>query len=268
MIKTLGLSERQACGLVSLWRGTWQYEACRDSDEKLRHRIKNLAEERRRFGQKRIYVLLKREGWKVNHKKVERIYREERLMVRVRRRKKRASVVRVPLSPAQRINQRWSMDFVSDSLRNGRRFRGLCVVDDYSREALAIEVDFSLGGYRVSRVLDILMEERGFPEAITVDNGPEFSGNKLDAWAYCKGVKLNFIQPGKPQQNAYIESFNGRLRDECLNENQFLSLQEAQTLTEMWRRDYNDNRPHGALNGLTPNEFVRKNNTLYQFTLA
>ena len=257
-MEILGLSERSACGLVSLCRATWQYRSERSDDSELRNRIKALAEERRRFGQKRIYLLLRREGRVVNHKRVERIYREERLIVRIRRRKKRSSVVRVPLAAAERINQRWSMDFISDQLSYGRKFRGLCVVDEYTREALAIEVDFSLTGVRVSRVLDRVIEERGSPESITVDNGPEFSGNKLDGWAYQKGVRLNFIQPGKPTQNAYIESFNGRLRDECLNENQFLTLQEVRTITEMWRRDYNEKRPHSSLKGLTPNEFVQK----------
>lgn len=255
----MGLSERSACRLVNLCRGTWQYKSIRQDDVHLRERIKTLAEERRRFGQKRIYLLLRREGWRVNHKKVERIYREERLIVRIHRRKKRAAFVRVALPAADRKNQRWSMDFISDELRSGRRFRGLCVVDNYTREALAIEVDYSLTGLRVSRILDRLIEEHGAPDSITVDNGPEFSGNKLDGWAYEKRVRLNFIQPGKPTQNAYVESFNGRFRDECLNENQFLTLQEVQTITEMWRRDYNEQRPHGSLNGLTPNEFAEKN---------
>ena len=251
-METLGLSKRSACKLVSLCRASWHYKSHRQDDSVLRKRIKALAEERRQFGQKRIYLLLVREGWKVNHKKVERIYREERLILRIRRRKKRAATVRVPLPEAKHPNQRWSMDFISDQFSWGRRFRGLCIVNDYTRETLTIEIDFSLTGLRVSQVLDRLLEERGKPESITVDNGPEFSGNKLDGWAYAKGVRLNFIEPGKPMQNAYIESFNGRLRDDCLNENQFLTLQEVRTITEMWRRDYNSQRPHSSLKGLTP----------------
>lgn len=266
MTAVLGLSHRSACGLVGLCRSTWQYRTRKRDDSALRRRIREIAAVRRRFGQKRIWLALFREGIRVNHKKVERIYREEGLSLRLKRRKKRASEVRVPLAPAERPGQRWSMDFVSDSLLGGRRFRGLCVVDDFARESLAIELDFSMGGARVAEVLDQLVEERGAPEAVTLDNGPEFAGNALDAWAYRRGVKLNFIAPGKPIQNAYAESFIGRLRDECLNENQFLTLQSARWIVEAWRRDYNEQRPHGSLDGHTPLEFAKKHEDMVKQT--
>jgi putative transposase len=201
--------------------------------------------------------MLKREGLVVNHKRTERIYREEGLALRRKRRRKGAAGARVMLPPAERPNQHWSMDFISDSIVTGRRFRALTVVDDYSRECPSIEVDTSLGGRRVVSVLDRLTEARGLPEIITVDNGPEFIGKALDEWAYRKGVKLNFIRPGKPIENAYAESFNGRLRDECLNTNWFLSLREAREIIENWREDYNQVRPHSSLNNLTPKEYAK-----------
>ncbi len=192
----------------------------------------------------------------INHKKTERIYREEGLALRRKRRRKSAAGVRVILPSAKRPNQHWSMDFVSDSIITGRRFRALTVVDDFSRECPAIEVDTSLGGHRVVGVLDRITEARGLPEVITVDNGPEFLGKILDEWAYRKGVKLNFIRPGKPIENAYAESFNGRLRDECLNTNWFINLKNAREIIEDWREDYNQVRPHSSLNNQTPVEYA------------
>jgi putative transposase len=200
--------------------------------------------------------LLKREGLVINHKRTERIYREEGLALRRKRRRKGAAGVRVVLPSADRPNQHWSMDFVSDSIVTGRRFRALTVVDDFSRECPAIEVDSSLGGRRVVGVLDRITEARGLPEVITVDNGPEFLGRALDEWAYRRGVKLNFIRPGKPIENAYVESFNGRLRDECLNTNWFINLKNAREIIEVWREDYNQVRPHSSLNNLTPAEYA------------
>lgn len=194
----------------------------------------------------------------MNHKRTERIYREEGLSLRLKKRKRRPAALRVPMPQAHGPDQRWSMDFVSASLWQGRKFRALTIVDNYSRECPAIEIDNSLGGERVCRVLDRLALERGLPEIITVDNGPEFSGKALDQWAYHRGVKLNFIRPGKPIENAYAESFNGRLRDECLNENWFSSMQEARSVIENWRRDYNDVRPHSALGGLAPRWFAEQ----------
>jgi putative transposase len=215
-----------------------------------------LAEERRRFGYERLHVLLKREGHTVNRKRVERIYREEGLSLRTKWRKKRVSRIRVMLERPIRERQHWSMDFVSDALLDGRRFRALTIVDDLTKESPAIEVGQSLTGLRVVRVLERLALTRGLPEVITMDNGPEFTSKALDAWAYEKGVRLRFIQPGKPVQNAFIESFNGRFRDECLNEHIFLSLDDARRKIETWRKDYNTNRPHSALGHMTPGEFA------------
>jgi putative transposase len=187
---------------------------------------------------------------------VERLYREEGLSLRKHKRRKTAAVDRVALPAPVKPNERWSMDFVTDSTATGRRFRILAIVDDYSRECPAVEVDTSLGGTRVVAVLDRLAETQGLPEAITMDNGPEFAGKALDEWAYRRGIKLNFIRPGKPIENAFVESFNGKLRDECLNENWFLSVKEAKEIIESWRKDYNETRPHTSLNGLTPREFA------------
>jgi putative transposase len=192
----------------------------------------------------------------INHKRTERIYREEGLALRRKRRRKGAAGARIVLPPAQRPNERWSMDFVSDSVVTGRRFRALTVVDNFSRECPVIEVDTSLGGARVVGVLERLSETRGLPEVITVDNGPEFVGKALDEWAYRRGVKLNFIRPGKPIENAFAESFNGRLRDECLNTNWFINLKQAREIIENWREDYNQVRPHSSLNNLTPAEYA------------
>jgi len=215
-----------------------------------------LAEQRKRFGSPRLHILLKREGLVINHKRTERIYREEGLALRKKRRRKGAAGARVILPPPQRVNERWSMDFVADSIVTGRRFRALTIVDNYTRECPTIEVDTSLGGRRVVSVLDRLADIRGLPETITVDNGPEFAGKTLDEWAYRKSVKLNFIRPGKPIENAYIESFNGRLRDECLNTNWFISLKHAREVIEEWRKDYNEVRPHSSLKGATPKEYA------------
>lgn len=253
---SLGRSIRKACLLVGLTRASYDYQPVAGRDDKLRERIRDLAHQRRRFGCPRIHLLLRREGLMVNHKKTERIYREEGLSLRKRKRKKTAAMARVILPAAARPNERWSMDFVTDSIVTGRRFRALVIVDAYSRECPAIEVDTSLGGRRVVSVLDRLAETRGLPEVITIDNGPEFAGKALDEWAYRKGVKLNFIRPGKPIENAYAESFIGRLRDECLNENWFINLKDARNIIESWRIDYNEGRPHSSLGGLTPREYV------------
>jgi putative transposase len=200
--------------------------------------------------------MLRREGLVINHKKTERLYREEGLALRRKRNRKGAADIRVVMAPPQRVNERWSMDFVTDNTVTGRRFRALTIVDDYSRECPAIEVDTSLGGRRVVSVLDRLSETRGLPEVITIDNGPEFAGKALDEWAYRKGVRLNFIRPGKPIENAFVESFNGRFRDECLNTNWFLSVKHAREVIEEWRRDYNEVRPHSSLKGNTPREYA------------
>ena len=256
-VESLGLSIRRACRVVGICRATCNYQHWRKSnDEALRARLKELAEQRRRFGCPRLHVMLKREGLVINHKRTERLYREERLSLRLKRRRKRAALIRVTLPTAERANQRWSMDFASDSLWSGRKFRILVIVDDYTKESPAIEVDTSIPGARVVGVLDRLAETRGLPEVITMDNGSEFAGKALDEWAYRCGVKLNFIRPGKPVENAYAESFIGRLRDECLNQNWFVSLSEARSIIEEWRMDYNEVRPHSSLDDLSPREFM------------
>jgi putative transposase len=212
---------------------------------------------RPRFGYRRLGVLLEREGTKVNHKRLHRLYREEGLVLRKRRRQRAASATRLPLSAPARANERWSMDFVSDSLATGQGFRTLNIIDDYTRECLAIEVDTSLTGERVARVLDRLMAVDRKPQMMGLDNDPECTSKALDAWATRNKVQLRFIDPGRPMQNAYIESFNGRFRDECLNQYWFLSLEEAREVIEVWREDYNQQRPHSSLRQQTPAEFAR-----------
>lgn len=252
------ISEKRACRFTGFSLSTQRYRSCRPSDEDLRARLKELAEKRPRWGYRRLYILLKREGCERNRKLVQRLYREEGLSVRRRKRRKMAAVARSPMTIPLRANERWSVDFVRDTLADGRPFRGFTVVDDFTRECPAIEVDHSLPGERVARTLDRLSGERGLPKAIVCDNGPEFQGQALDFWAHRHGVALSFIQPGKPVQNAFIESFNGKLRDECLNENYFTSLIDAKATIEAWRQDYNETRPHSSLGDLTPAEFAMK----------
>jgi putative transposase len=211
-----------------------------------------------RFGYRRLVAMLAREGMPANHKRVYRLYREEGLAMRMRQRRRIHWSGKVASPKASRSNQRWSMDFVSDCVSTGTVIRMLTVVDDCTRECPAIEVDTSLGGFRVGRVLDRIASERGLPEAIVVDNGPEFRGRAMAAWSQERGVRLEFIQPGKPTQNAFVESFNGRLRDECLNANWFIHLKDARQKIESWRRDYNEQRPHSSLQYTPPAEFARK----------
>lgn len=197
----------------------------------------------------------------MSHKKIYRIYKEEGLQVRRRRRKQTAKYRGEKPERPSDANERWSMDFMHDALANGRRIRLLNIVDDFTRECLSIEVDTSLGGHRVTRVLDRVIESRGMPERLVTDNGPEFTSKALDEWAYEKGVKLQFIEPGKPVQNAYVESFNGRVRDECLNEQWFLDLNHARKVIETWRKDYNTLRPHTALGNMSPEEYIAQMKT-------
>lgn len=246
----------RACGLIGISRSLYAYESRRPDDDELKKRLAELAGQKRRYGYRRLHVLLCREGWAINHKRTYRVYHEAGLMVRRRKRKRIAGVGRQEKVAATRPNQSWSMDFVSDGLVDGRRLRTLNIVDDFTKECLAIEVDTSLPGRRVAAILERLAESRGLPRSVTVDNGPEFAGKVLDEWAYGKGLQLNFIEPGKPQQNAYIESFNGRFRDECLNEHWFLSMRHARNVIEAWRQEYNNERPHSSLGYLTPVQFV------------
>jgi putative transposase len=239
-----------------LSRSSCRYQPQRREEKALRERLRELAVERRRFGYRRLAVLLGREGWAVNWKRVYRVYRGEHLQVGKRPRKRGVSQQRLPLALPGGPNERWSMDFMTDSLATGRRFRTLNVVDDFTRECVRIEVDTSLGGERVARVLEELHWQRGGPKVIVVDHGPEFTSQALDHWAYRRGVRLRFVDPGKPEQNAYVESFNGKFRDECLNEHWFANLKEAREKIEDWRQDYNQRRPHSALGYRTPEEFA------------
>jgi putative transposase len=250
------LSERRACRLVNVLTSVYRYRPKLDNDDALRHRLRELAEQRRRFGSPRLHILLKRESLVINHKRTERLYREEGLALRRKRRRKGAAGARVIIPFPQRTNEKWSMDFVADSFITGQRFRALAIVDDYSRECPAIEVDTSLGSRRVVGVLERLSEIRGLPEVTTIDNGPEFASRALDEWAYRKKLKLNFIQPGKPIENAFAESLIGGFRDECLNTNWFMNLKHARDVIEDWRRDYNEVRPHSSLKGATPKEYA------------
>ena len=237
----------------------YRYRSRRNPRAELRVRLRDLAASRVQFGYPRLWVLLRREGWLVNKKLVYRLYCEEGLGIRRKKPRRRKSVqVREARSMAQHANDSWSMDFVSDQLVGGQRFRLLTLVDNHSRESLAIEVGQRLTGDDVVRVLEGVASQRGKPQTIRVDNGPEFISRSLDLWAYSSGVKLDFSRPGKPTDNAFIESFNGRLRDECLNQHWFLSLDEARAVTEAWRDDYNRVRPHGALGNQTPFEFARR----------
>lgn len=250
------LSERRACGLIGMNRGSWRYQQKDREDAKLRRRLLELAEQRPRFGYRRLHRMLRREEWVVNHKRVYRLYREEGLAMRRRKRKRFRSEARVPLALPTRANQMWTMDFTRDSLASGRKFRTLNLMDGCTREALCIEVDTSLPGLRVVQVLERVGQERGLPETIQVDNGPEFISRVVDQWAYANGVALHFIDPGKPVQNAFIESFNGKFRDECLSQSWYTSLDDAQQIIEAWRMDYNTVRPHSSLGYQTPAEYA------------
>lgn len=257
VMERFGLSLRRTCHLVGLSRTSFAYQpVLRPDEEVIRKRLKELAQTRRRFGCLRLHVMLRREGFMINHKRTERIYKQEGLLLRIRRRKKLASQLRTEVPKPSHPNHIWSMDFMRDSLARGRSIKVLAVVDEYTRKCFRIEVDTSINGVRVVRTLGEIGQISGLPEIIMVDNGPEFISKALDAWAYQRGVKLTFIRPGKPVENAYIESFNGRFRDECLNENWFMSLDHARRIIETWRVDYNTERPHSSLGYLTPEEFI------------
>jgi putative transposase len=227
-----------------------------ESNERLRTRLRELAEERRRWGYRRLHVLLRREGWIVNIKRTYRIYVEAKLIVRRRKRRLRiCAQARVLLAAPSRVDETWTMDFLHDALATGRKLRTLSIEDAYTREMLAIEVDTSLPALRVVRVLEKLRQERGLPERIVIDHGTEFTSKTLDQWAYQQNVRLHFITPGRPMENGYIESFHGKFREECLNEHWFLTLDDARETIEEWRLDYNQVRPHSSLAYRTPEEF-------------
>ncbi|MGC2110863.1 MAG: IS3 family transposase [Candidatus Korobacteraceae bacterium] len=246
------MSERRACRVIGCQRMTVRYRSRRPDDPALRERLRALARERRRFGYRRLLIFLRREGFVVNHKRLLRIYREERLMVRKRGGRKRALGVRAPMAVPRRPDDRWSLDFVSDQLASGRRFRILAIFDDCTRECLAAVADLSLSGLRVARELDLLIARRGRPRTILSDNGTELTSNAILGWSEQTRVGWHYIAPGKPMQNAFVESFNGRLRDEFLNETLFTSLPQARLALEDWRRDYNNVRPHSGIGWLAP----------------
>jgi putative transposase len=253
-----GYSQRRACALVGIAPKTWRYASTRPDDVELREELKGLANERRRFGYRRLHLLLQRKGIEVNHKKLFRIYREEKLTVRRRGGRKRAIGTRAPMTIPQGPNQRWSVDFVHDVLADGRRFRIFAVVDDFSRECLVLVVDTSISGARVAREIDRIIELRGRPCMVVSDNGTELTSNAILKWSEDHGIEWHYIAPGKPMQNAFVESFNGRFRDECLNEHLFHGLTDARRIIEAWRIDYNNARPHTSLDGLTPREFATR----------
>ena len=250
------LSERHACRLIRLSRSSQRYQHRRDGQVALRIRLKELAAARPRYGYLRLHILLRREGWQINRKRVYRLYRMECLELRHKKPKKRISALRIVPPVPQEPNECWSMDFVSDCLHDGRRFRALTIVDNVSRVSPAIEVGSSLTGYKVVEVLEGLAQSQGLPKVIQVDNGTEFTSKALDEWAHRRKIKLQFSRPGKPTDNPFIESFNGRLRQECLDQSWFVSIEDAQQKIENWRIDYNENRPHSSLKNSTPSAFL------------
>jgi len=253
-----GYSQRRACALIGIAPKTYRYASSRSDDRELRARLCRLAGERRRFGYRRLRILLRREGIELNHKKLFRIYREERLTVRHRGGRKRALGTRAPMALPQGPDRRWSLDFVSDVLADGRRFRVLVVVDDFTRQCLALIVDTSISGRRVARELDTIIATRKKPLIVVSDNGTELTSHAILRWQQERVVGWHYIAPGKPVENAFVESFNGRFRDECLNEHVFRGLPMARRIIEAWRRDYNVCRPHTSLGGLAPNEFAAR----------
>jgi len=253
-----GLSERHALRVVGMSASAYRYQPAADRNQALRDQIVALAHRHRRYGAGMIYLKLRQAGQPVNHKRVERLYAEAGLQVRRRRRKKVPVADRQPLGRPLSANQVWSMDFVFDRTAEGRVIKCLTVVDDATHEAVAIIPERAIGGYVLTRMLDRLALERGLPQAIRTDNGKEFCGRVMLIWAHARGVRLFLIEPGKPNQNAYIESFNGRLRDECLNEHWFVSLAHAKAVIESWRREYNEERPKRSLGGLTPSAYARQ----------
>jgi len=253
----LGYSERQACKLLEMDRASYRYAPKPDGNAELRAALIALARQKPRYGYRRLHALLERRGWRVNHKRLYRLYRQEHLAVR-RLKRKRLTRPGVPIAQLERANQEWSMDFVMDGLATGRALRVLTMVDSHTRECLAMEVDSCLSSRRVTRVLEWIIQQRGAPEALRCDNGPEFTSRHFLAWCEERKIRLIHIQPGRPMQNGRVESFNGRLRDECLNANWFATIANAKEKIEIWREEYNGERPHSSLGYLTPNEFAAR----------
>ncbi len=251
------VSQRRVCQVLQCNRKIYRYKSIADEQAALRIRIRDLAQARVSYGYRRLHVLLQREGWGVNHKRVYRLYKQEGLLMRPKRPRRHVTACRrIERVNAKQANESWSMDFMSDELYDGRRIKLLTLVDNFTRESLAIEVDHSLGGRRVVEVLMSVAMKRGFPGKIRVDNGPEFTSKILDQWAYLNGVEMDFIRPGKPTDNALMESFNGHFRQECLNENWFLSLEDVREKVEVWQQHYNQERPHRSLDNLSPLEYL------------
>jgi putative transposase len=255
------VSQRRACRTIKVPRSSTRYRSRRPEDAELRQRLRELANERRRFGYRRLHQMLKREGIMVSLKKVRRIYAEEKLQVRKRKGRKKPCGPRIPAPIPHGPNQRWSLDFVSDVFAGSRRFRVLGVIDDFTAECVGLIADTSLSGVRVARELDAIIVTRKRPAMIVSDNGPELTSLAMLRWQQERQVDWHYIEPGKPQQNPFAESFNGKLRDELLNETVFSSLAEARILLEEWRRDYNQQRPHSRLGWLTPSEFAEQHKT-------
>ncbi len=256
LVEWFEISRSRACGLMLLRRSSFYYRSRKNEHIALKMRLKELALVRVRFGYPRLTVLLKREGWAVGKKLVYRLYRELGLQMRSKKRRRLASAQRRSVGQASRPNEKWAMDFMSDRLESGKGFRVLTMIEQFTRECLKLDSAFHMSGQRVVENLERVAELRGYPQSITVDNGTEFCSKAVDAWAYRKGVALEFIRPGRPVENGFIESFNGRLRDECLNTHLFASLEDARDKLELWREDYNDYRPHGALANLPPAAFA------------
>lgn len=252
-----GVSERRACEVLQFARSTNRYQSLKDDQAALNVRIKDIAQARVRFGYRRIHVMLQREGWKINHKRVYRLYKQQALSLRLKRPKRRVSALhRQPREEVTALNEVWGMDFVHDELFNGRKIRLLPVIDLCSRECLAINVAYRMNGESVVSVLTSIARQRGLPKMLRCDNGTEFVSKALDKWSYESGVTVDFSRPGKPTDNAFVESFNGRLREECLNLHWFESIEDARTKLTAWQEEYNQRRPHSALDFQTPSEFA------------
>lgn len=262
IVQGFGLSIRKACRIIGIGRASFKYiRKIKPDEEIIRKRLKELAQKRIKAGCPKLHTFLRREGFLINHKRTERIYKEEELSLgRKKKNKKRkvSSSLRIPVPKPEYINHIWSMDFIFDSLVSKKALKSMTLIDEYTRKCFAIEVDTSLPAAKVVDALNRVTRSEGFPMIIIIDNGPEFISNALDLWAYQKGVKLHFITRGKPVENTFIETFNGKFRNECLNINWFLNLDYAKTVIEQWRIDYNCQRPHSSLDDLTPEEFAQR----------
>jgi len=257
-MRTKGLAERRALTIVGMSASSLRYVPAPDGNAELRRRIVTLAQRHRRYGSGMIYLKLRQAGERVNHKRVERLYAEEKLQIKRRKRKKVPVSERQPLYRPTAANEVWSMDFVFDRVASGRLVKCLGIVDDGTHEAVTVHPEHALGGDHLVRILNGICQRRGYPKIIRTDNGKEFTGKAMLNWAHDHGIALRLIEPGKPNQNAYIESFNGRLRDECLNEHWFRNLHHARELTEAWRNEYNNERPKKGLGGLTPSQYAKR----------